>query len=258
MPVQIADHPDEFLLWDDTHYSAAAHAVIGQAAFDSLPASLKPKTTTLVENASWRFFRGVSEPSSEALAWARPEFDDISWESGGAGCGFGDSEDLHFVDTQLTDMRNNYSKLYLRHSFDMEPSGVDSLLLHVDYDDDFIAYMNGVEVARSSFGEVGIAVPHDGESLSRSRDSSYREVFPIKLSDFPRLQVADDYVLAIQGINRRAADRDFVIAQIRLTAVVVPEPATLIPLMFGLLVGVRPFLLSLSRVQRPRLQEIDV
>ncbi len=57
-PVQIADRPDEYILWDDTHFSATAHQIIGDAAFESLPKTLKPTTDGLIDNSPWRFFRG--------------------------------------------------------------------------------------------------------------------------------------------------------------------------------------------------------
>ena len=226
-PVQISEDPDEHLIWDDTHYSSVAHAVIGSAAFDALPSSLKPNTIRLIENADWRFIRGISEPSEEALAWTQNEFDTSQWESGGLGVGFGDSEDLHFVDTLLEDMRRNYSSVYLRTQFQMEePHQFEKLLLHIDYDDALVAYINGVEVARSVFGESNTLVPHDARLSIPDRDSSYREVFEIDLAEFQDL-LKQENVLGIQGINRRVGDRDFVVAQLSLSGVVaVPEPAT--------------------------------
>jgi len=53
--------------------------------------------------------------------------------------------------TVLTDMQNNYVSVYLRRSFSVaDPVSLENLLLAVDYDDGFVAYLNGVEIARSS------------------------------------------------------------------------------------------------------------
>ncbi len=143
---------------------------------------------------------------------------------------------MYFVDIPLDDMQRSYSTLYVRHEFavgDLED--VSSLLLHVDYDDAFVAYINGTEVARSDFGVVGNPVPYDGTVRTTSRESSFREVFKVELEAFPSLLSKDQNVLAIQGINRSTNDRDFVLAQLRLSAVTVPEPTALLPIVSTIL-----------------------
>lgn len=98
---------------------------------------------------TWRYFKGTQAPPA---AWADPGFDDASWLSGPTGIGYGDNDDA----TELTDMRQTatnpgYLSVYLRKEFQVaSPADVDRLLLRVDFDDGFVAYLNGVEVARTN------------------------------------------------------------------------------------------------------------
>ncbi len=62
-----------------------------------------------------------------------------------AGIGYGDDDDS----TVLTDMQSEYISVYMRRSFNVEDhTQVTGLTLAVNYDDGFVAYINGTEVAR--------------------------------------------------------------------------------------------------------------
>jgi hypothetical protein len=94
---------------------------------------------------AWKFFRGKSPASEPPEAWIDPNFDDSQWEEGPSGIGYGDNDDA----TVLADMQGHYVSVYIRREFtvaSLAPAGV--LELTIDYDDGFIAYLNGREVAR--------------------------------------------------------------------------------------------------------------
>src|SRR4030095_8616576 len=98
----------------------------------------------------WKYFRGLEEASSpDTTAWRRPDFEDAAWKEGAAPFGFGDppyGTDLSRLDPP---MRNNYSSLFLRRSFDLsDVSRVLELEMNADYDDGFIVWLNGVEILR--------------------------------------------------------------------------------------------------------------
>ncbi|MCW5558599.1 MAG: lamin tail domain-containing protein, partial [Verrucomicrobiae bacterium] len=104
---------------------------------------------------TWRFFRGIASPSpSDPDAWRQPGFPDSAWESGVEPFYYG--EDL--AGTELTDMRGRYTSVYLRRTFDVaNPGELASATLKVLSDDGFVAWINGVEVARFNVpgGELG-------------------------------------------------------------------------------------------------------
>lgn len=95
--------------------------------------------TAVFEEVVWRYFPGVSEPP---FSWPLPTFVDTLWSSGSGGIGYGDGDDRTVIAP--------VSALYLRHSFLVsDPSIIREAVLHMDADDGFIAYLNGVEIART-------------------------------------------------------------------------------------------------------------
>jgi len=87
----------------------------------------------------WRYLPATSSPPSD---WYMPDFNDSSWNIGPGGFGYGDGDDVTIVDV--------VNSVYLRIAFQLEnKSVIEQLLLDIDYDDAFIAYLNSHEVARS-------------------------------------------------------------------------------------------------------------
>ncbi|MGL1886157.1 MAG: CotH kinase family protein [Reichenbachiella sp.] len=87
----------------------------------------------------WHYLIPESEPSD---TWRTLAFDDSEWLTGNSGFGYGDNDDN-------TDI-GYANSIYLRKSFALENlSTILQMILHIDYDDGFIAYINGTEVARA-------------------------------------------------------------------------------------------------------------
>jgi hypothetical protein len=96
--------------------------------------------TLVGDNSTWRYFKGMTEPSAAQGAWRQLGFDDSAWLSGQAAIGFGEA----FLGTVLADMRGNYSSLYLRKTFDVTSLDLfDRLVLNVKYDDGVNVWING-------------------------------------------------------------------------------------------------------------------
>jgi len=90
-------------------------------------------------NDEWNYFIGNSQASN---GWHDTGFDDESWNRARGSFGFGDGDD-----TTVMDIR--YS-LYIRHTFSVaDISAIDSLILDIDYDDAYVAYLNGTVISRS-------------------------------------------------------------------------------------------------------------
>jgi hypothetical protein len=76
--------------------------------------------------------------------WISNSFDDDEWGIGNTGFGFSDNDDN-------TVIPNGTIAVYLRKNFTIQNANdIDRLLLDIDYDDGFVAYINGVEVARAN------------------------------------------------------------------------------------------------------------
>ena len=100
----------------------------------------------------WHYHKGTNAAQS---AWQTiPDSAlDASWGNGAGGFGYADNaNELALVQTQFTDMRNRYTTIYLRRSFDIT-NAVDAsqrLALKVDWDDGFIAWLDGAYLASAN------------------------------------------------------------------------------------------------------------
>jgi len=150
--------------------------------------------------AVWRFFRGTEPAGTPADAWKEVNFDDSKWETGPSGFGFGDNDDA----TVLADMQGQYATVYIRREFTVSSLvGGAALELTVDYDDGFIACLNGREVARRGLP----AGPVTYQTLaSQSHEAGTPETI--------NLGAAGDWlqegknVLAIEGHNNSLTSSD--------------------------------------------------
>ncbi|MFO1498751.1 MAG: lamin tail domain-containing protein [Verrucomicrobiota bacterium] len=170
--------------------------------------------TVFPADTEWRFFRALSEASpQDRTAWRRIAFDDAAWESGRGPFYYEDSPGsatAYTGNTQLGDMRGNYSSLFLRKTFTItNPADVKELQLDAFCDDGFIAWINGNEVAR--FNMPDGEVPYDGFSLGALNEPVPPENVIVPAAN-ARL-VAGVNVLAIQAFNSGLANSsDFVIS----------------------------------------------
>jgi hypothetical protein len=102
------------------------------------------ETMLLALGEEWRYSKGDVDPPFD---WNQPGFDDTAWLLGPTGIGYADGDDA----TVLTDMQNVYLSIFARKTFDVPNAGaISNLVLRISYDDGFIAYLNGAEVARSA------------------------------------------------------------------------------------------------------------
>jgi len=153
-------------------------------------------STVVPRGATWRYFKGTSAPPS---SWAARTFVDSSWSQGPAGFGFGDGDDA----TALSDMMFHYVSLYTRASFSVsDPAAVSGLFLNLSYDDGFVAFLNGVEVAR-----VGVAAGQTYTSTAVEHEAAGFE--PFDLSAHLSLLQPGTNVLAVEGHNLRPENGDF-------------------------------------------------
>lgn len=89
---------------------------------------------------TWKYKIGTSEPPAN---WNTIGFVDAAWSTGVGGIGYGDGDDG-------TTVGSAYS-VYMRKGFTVDDVDViEDAILSADYDDGFVAYLNGVEIARSS------------------------------------------------------------------------------------------------------------
>jgi hypothetical protein len=96
-------------------------------------------------------------PNDVSADWTLLNFDDSSWLEGNSGIGYGDNDDETIISPTIA--------LFMRKTFEIEDlSLVSRAVLDIDYDDGFVAYINGVEVARDLFSGdfTSYSMPSDG------------------------------------------------------------------------------------------------
>ncbi len=180
--------------------------------------SAEPVDTPLFEKGpGWRYFRGTRAPSrtagSATLAWSTPTFRDSFWGDGVLPIGYDFDEpriDAQ-LNTRLSEMQGSYASLYLRREFTLEsPDALSNLLLSIDYDDGYIAYLNGIEIARSeSMDGAGRIASHRYTAAQKHLASEPREFVDISRL-INRLRPAPAVnVLAVEAHNSDLMDSNF-------------------------------------------------
>lgn len=93
----------------------------------------------------WKYFLGTVNPPAN---WPDITFNDASWLTGIGGIGYGDGDDSTITPP--------ITSVFMRTSFNIaDTSKIPTALLFLDYDDGFVAYLNGVEIARANIGIYG-------------------------------------------------------------------------------------------------------
>lgn len=161
----------------------------------------------------WRFFKGTTAPQPD---WHTVEDAalDAAWLSGPGGFGYGDSG-IADEATNLPDMRNGYTSFFIRQEVELAASpDPDSVLqLRVDYDDGFVAYLDGVELHRENApGTVGEPVSHNQTATGLHEASCCNS--PNAPRWFDLGEIGDRlspgrHVLAIHGLNESPGSSDF-------------------------------------------------
>ena len=140
--------------------------------------------------------------------WHHPSFDDSQWRSGDGPFGFGDFSGVSIGTDTGDDMRNRLASLYLRTTFNASAGQAGSglgLELRVRYSDGFIAYLNGVEVARRNMGNPGMFAFHDQVAFNVGPGSD-EETIPLGAAD--SLLTAGPNTLSIQLHNAAVTGDD--------------------------------------------------
>lgn len=145
-------------------------------------------------------------PSSEPnINWINLNFNDSNWDNGASGFGYADGDDA-------TILPNGILSVYLRKNFNVSNvEEVISLILDIDYDDAFVAYINGIEVARANIN--GVPPAFNASTIQDHEAQIYNGGLPNRftISDFSSILVEGENVLAIQAHNISSGSSDFTI-----------------------------------------------
>jgi hypothetical protein len=96
-----------------------------------------------ISDTTYKYFPGTEEPAAD---WKLPSFDDSGWTIGYNSIGWGDNDDFTQID--------KVPSVYLRFEINIaDTSQLKDLVLLANFDDAFVAYLNGNEFARVNLGK---------------------------------------------------------------------------------------------------------
>jgi hypothetical protein len=162
-----------------------------------------PVETTLLEaGASMKYLFNMTDPGI-GMDWTAEAYDDSQWNSGTYGVGYeatGGAENLLATTVEL-----GSQSVYTRATFEITSVGdVDDLWLGADYDDGYVAWINGVEVYRSPEVPAGALTwdtsPNSHE-CSNGTEPDYGQLNDISAAALGALHDGTN-VLAIAVLNR--------------------------------------------------------
>ena len=135
--------------------------------------------------------------------WTAVDFDDSAWNAGTNGIGYQNVTIVDYTDLITTtvkprDVVDDAATIMTRTEFDIaDPAAIEDLVLQVKYDDAYVAYLNGTEVARQNV----TGVPSWNQGAGNHSNSLAVKYENADLTLFKHLIVPGKNVLAIQVIN---------------------------------------------------------
>ena len=182
------------------------------------PEAPQPKgngsTTLIAENTSKRVFIPVRPVSTDWNSSAT--FDDSTWLfSTGSPGGVGYERSSGYESLISLDLeermyaRNATCYIRIPFTFSGEVEDLDAMLLNIRYDDGFVAYLNGTEVAKRNIGRI---ITWNSTANASHADSEAVLFESIDIStSLGNLQQGRN-LLAIHGLNISTTDFDFLIS----------------------------------------------
>lgn len=182
---------------------------------------------TLISEAAFKLVyvpiaAGDGMTDSRGTTWNALGHDDSTWISGFGGVGYETGngyQTLFEIDTESL-MRNRTTSCLIRIPFTVAAGDLtdrNSVHLHVRYDDGYVAYLNGFEIARANF----TGVPNGSSNAdSNHSDGSAMLLQAVDVSHhFDLLNEGGENVLAIHALNVSTASSDFLLsAELRASA----------------------------------------
>ncbi len=159
----------------------------------------------IATGSSWKFLRGTNEASlPDPTAWRQRTFNDSAFATAPAPFWYGD---VLPGGTQLTDMQNVYTCIFLRRTFTLtNVADLQAFQFGAFCDDGFIAWLNGVEIVRYNVaaGEPTRSTLAIGSIAEPAPFVTYTVTNPIPAS----FAVNGTNVLAIQVFNSTIGSSD--------------------------------------------------
>ena len=125
----------------------------------------------------WKYWVGINEPPSD---WNAINFNSSNWSEGPSGFGYGDGDDNTVLNQTIS--------VYVRRSFTVENvEEISVILFHLDYDDGYVAYINGKEFSRRNLGPENSNTSYNQTATGLHEADIYQGGFPEEIILDPNL-----------------------------------------------------------------------
>lgn len=139
------------------------------------------------------------------MNWIQPSFNASAWSFGNGGFGFADGDDNTTIPTSSI-------SVFVRKEFSISDlSVIKKVILNMDYDDAFVAYVNGIEIARNGITSTGQPVYNQLGEISHEAklyQNQYPDQFLFDILDFPATLLQGTNVLCVEVHNQTATSSD--------------------------------------------------
>lgn len=171
-------------------------------SYARLSAQVNHWETVIKAEEQWQYFPGTTDPAAAEPSsnWRMLAFDDTGWLQGSGGFGYGDNDDATVIPSVMS--------VFMRKKFTIhDKTKIEDGLLSVDYDDGFIAYLNGTEIARANMAG---AFPPYTQPATRYVDPepTMPVSFTVSKSTLQSLLIEGENVLAVQVHNESISSSD--------------------------------------------------
>ncbi len=153
----------------------------------------------------------VPENDDLGMDWIQPDFNDEGWIEGTTAIGFDVKSRPTYTDLIKTDisevMRRTNATCYQRIAFNVDNiDGFDLLHLNINYEDGFVAYLNGEEAARDN---SPTSPNWNSRSSGRQTSTEGNTTRTFDITHVKHLLRAGRNVLAIHAMNDSPSSSDF-------------------------------------------------
>ena len=165
----ISDDIDDLEKWTFPSITIAPSDFIVLFASDKNRTNIAVQWDAIIDWGDiWSFWEGTSEPID---GWYNSNVNINFWDEGPSGFGYGDNDD----NTETSQIMS----VFIRKTFQVsDPENISKALFHIDYDDGYIAYLNGVEFSRRNMGSIGDDVSYNQNATDLHEAELYQGIFP--------------------------------------------------------------------------------
>jgi len=149
-------------------------------------------------------------PTDDSLGvdWRLAGFEDSSWLSGVTGVGY---DYAGHVGLDVGAMRHANPTVYVRIPFHVaDAASIGQLILRLKYEDGFVTYLNGFEVARAN-APAGEDLPWNAAATANRPDQIAVDFEEFDITMYRDWLVTGDNLLAIHGLNDGATSSDLLL-----------------------------------------------